>query len=81
MVVPNLSFAGIMYHGHKNNEVHSVGKAASYANVVRGTHRNGSDVADVVLQPLVNMVGCKDNNERMKTSHCCLQTEINKESL
>jgi hypothetical protein len=31
-----------------------VGKAASYADVVQGTHRNGSDVADVVRQPLVN---------------------------
>jgi hypothetical protein len=31
-----------------------VGKSASYADVVRGTHRNGSDVADVVRQPLVN---------------------------
>jgi hypothetical protein len=31
-----------------------VGKSASYANVVRGTHRKGSDVADVVRQPLVN---------------------------
>jgi hypothetical protein len=27
------------------------------------------------------MVKCKDINERMKTSHCCPQTEINKESL
>jgi hypothetical protein len=31
-----------------------VGKTASYADVVRGTHRNGSDVADVVRQPVVN---------------------------
>jgi hypothetical protein len=34
--------------------IHTVGKSASYAEVVRGTHRNGSDVADVVCQPLVN---------------------------
>jgi hypothetical protein len=32
-----------------------VGKAASYADVVRGTHKNSSHVADVVRQP----VGCK----------------------
>jgi hypothetical protein len=32
----------------------TVGKSASYADVVRGTHRNDSDVADVVRQPLVN---------------------------
>jgi hypothetical protein len=31
-----------------------VGKVASYADVVRGTHRNGSDVADVMRQPVVN---------------------------
>jgi hypothetical protein len=31
-----------------------VGKVMSYADVVRGTHRNSSDVADVVRQPLVN---------------------------
>jgi hypothetical protein len=31
----------------------SVGKVASYANVVRGTHRNSSDVADAVRQPVV----------------------------
>jgi hypothetical protein len=31
-----------------------VGKTASCADVVRGTHRNGSDVADVVHQPIVN---------------------------
>jgi hypothetical protein len=30
-----------------------VGKVASYANVVRGTQRNSSDVADVVRQPVV----------------------------
>jgi hypothetical protein len=32
-----------------------VGKVTSYADVVRGTHRNGSDVADVVRQPLENV--------------------------
>jgi hypothetical protein len=31
-----------------------VGKAASYADVVRGTHKASSHVADVVRQPLVN---------------------------
>jgi hypothetical protein len=31
-----------------------VGKAASYADVVRGTHKNSSHVSDIVRQPLVN---------------------------
>jgi hypothetical protein len=31
-----------------------VGKVASYADVVRGTHRKSSDVADAVRQPAVN---------------------------
>jgi hypothetical protein len=31
-----------------------VGKSASYADVVQGTHQNGSDVADVVRQPLAS---------------------------
>jgi hypothetical protein len=31
-----------------------VGKVASYADVVRGSHRKGSDVADAVRQPVVN---------------------------
>jgi hypothetical protein len=30
-----------------------VGKVASYADVVRGTHRDSSDVADAVRQPVV----------------------------
>ena len=33
----------------------SVGKVASYADVVRGTHRNNSDVADAVRQPVVRV--------------------------
>jgi hypothetical protein len=42
--------------GHNANALTSqecVGKVASYANVVQGTHRNSSDVADVVRQPVV----------------------------
>jgi hypothetical protein len=43
--------------GHNANASTSqecVGKVASYADVVQGTHRNSSDVADVMRQPVVN---------------------------
>jgi hypothetical protein len=42
--------------GHDANALTSqecVGKVASYADVVQGTHRNSSDMADVMRQPVV----------------------------
>jgi hypothetical protein len=45
---------GAMNQILSKNFVLAVGKVTSYADVVQGTHRNSSDVADVVRQPLVN---------------------------
>ena len=32
----------------------TVGKVSSYADVVRGTHKKSSDIADAMCQPVVN---------------------------
>jgi hypothetical protein len=48
-----LNIPGQGHNANASTSRECVGKVASYADVVRSTHRNSSDMADVVRQPVV----------------------------
>jgi hypothetical protein len=48
-----LNIPGCAHDANASTSQECVGKVASYAYVVQGTHRNSSDVADVMRQPVV----------------------------